>query len=111
MGCFFFKKNKTEPSTQEKTERNQEVFFVTFLLVADENLQGDSSLNPHRHLGVVDETEAGQLQGRLQVLVTFELHLTEVMQHPAGLREERGVAGVDDFEQHDIKNGQNGIKR
>lgn len=64
---------------------------LTFLLVADEDLQGNGSLHLDRHLVVVDETEAGQLQGCLQVLVTLELHLTEVMQYPAGLWGERGV--------------------
>ena len=57
----------------------------TFLLIADEDLQGDGRLHLHRHLVVVDQTEPGQLQSRLQVLVALELHLTEVMQNPAGL--------------------------
>lgn len=58
---------------------------VTFLLVADEDLQSDGGLHLDGHLVVVDETQAGQLQGRLQVLVALELHLAEVVQHPAGL--------------------------
>lgn len=60
-------------------------FTSTFLLVADENLQRNSSLHLNWHLVVIDQTEAGQLQSALQVLVTFELHLAKVMQHPAGL--------------------------
>jgi len=64
--------------------------LLTFLLVADENLQGNSSLHLDWHLVVIDETKASQLKSRLQVLVTFELHLAEVMQHPAGLCENRG---------------------
>ena len=57
----------------------------TFLLVANEDLQGNGCLHLDRHLVIVDETKAGQLQSRLQVLVTLELHLAEVMQNPAGL--------------------------
>ena len=59
--------------------------FFTFLLVANEDLQGNGCLHLDRHLVVIDETQAGQLQSRLQVLVALELHLAEVMQNPAGL--------------------------
>lgn len=59
--------------------------LATFLLVADENLQGDGCLHFNRHLVVVDQAEAGQLQSCLQVLVTLKLDLTEVMQDPTGL--------------------------
>ena len=59
--------------------------FCTFLLVANEDLQGNGCLHLDGHLVVIDETQAGQLQSRLQVLVALKLHLTEVMQNPAGL--------------------------
>lgn len=67
---------------------------LTFLLVADENLQGNGSLHLHRHLIVVDQAVSGQLESVLQVLVTFELHLTEVMQHPASLGEKHSYSVV-----------------
>lgn len=61
------------------------VEIATFLLVADEDLQGNGCLHFNRHLVVVDQAEAGQLQSCLQVLVTLKLDLTEVMQDPTGL--------------------------
>lgn len=62
--------------------------ICTFLLIADEDLEGDGSLHFNRHLIVVDQTQAGELEGCLQVLVILELDLTEVMKHPAGLEAE-----------------------
>lgn len=47
------------------TKASQEESRLTFLLIADEDLQGDGSLHFHGHLVVVDEAEAGQLQGCL----------------------------------------------
>lgn len=60
--------------------------MITFVLVADENLQGNGSLHLYWHLIIIDQTEAGQLQSILEVLVTFEPHLTEILYHPAGLQ-------------------------
>lgn len=59
--------------------------ICTFLLIADEDLEGDGSLHFNRHLIVVDQTQTGKLEGCLQVLVILELDLAEVMKHPAGL--------------------------
>lgn len=64
----------------------------TFLLIADEDLQGDSCFHFDRHLVVVDEAEASQLQGCLQILVTLELHLAEVMQHPTSLGKDKAIS-------------------
>lgn len=61
---------------------------LTFLLIADEDLEGDGSLHFNRHLVVVDQTQAGELEGCLQVLVILELDLAEVMKNPAGLQAE-----------------------
>lgn len=62
--------------------------IFTFLLIADEDLEGDGRLHFHRHLVVIDQTQASELEGCLQVLVTLELDLAEVMKHPAGLEAE-----------------------